>query len=482
MGGGTAGWIAALKFLVENKRQNLNLKVTLISSEEIGTIGVGEGSTPLFVDYIDDVCQSSVEDFLHETKGAIKYGIKFDNWNFDNEYYYHLFTSHSSYENSNLDLIYNFCQYAINNNLNIPQRELQKKIHGVSFDLVDDNFVNFNINSRFAYHFDAKLIVKYFKSLADSFSEFTYINDKIIDIKYNNEKIESLTLENNGFILGDFFINSLGLHDKSNSQDIEELSIIPNNKAITLQVKNIETDALEPYTTSTAQDYGWTWKIPQYEKTGYGYVYSDHFVNDEDSLYDKIIESYKIDEKNIIRSNKVSFKSFYNKKQLKSNCLYLGLSSGFLEPLEATSINLTLTSLNLFFDLANQSHELETHNIKSFNETLSKIWEGVKNFIIMHYFNGSNKNDYWRYFNSLNSNSKLFKMNKDNYHNVSFAYTINSFYSITLGLNSKDFSYSQEENEYIKNHIETFFMVDHYLDSKRLMTQNEILNCINLKN
>lgn len=468
MGGGTAGWIAALKFLYESKKNNLNLKVNLIASEEIGSIGVGEGSTPLFADFISDVCHTSLEQFLYETKGAVKYGIRFNNWNFDDEYYYHLFTSHSNYDNPDHEIIYNFCQYAINNNLKISQKNLQKKIHGASFDLVENNLVNFNINSRLAYHFDAKLVVEYFKKIASLYSEFTYVDDKILEIKYADDKIDSLILENSGLKTADFFINCLGFHYNHNQHDIVNLDIIPNNKAITLQVKNNKSDSLEPYTTSTAQEYGWAWKIPQYEKTGYGYVYSDHFVKNEDRLLDDLIKTFDINENDILRQNKVSFKSFYNKKQLKSNSLDLGLSSGFLEPLEATSINLTLTSLNLFFDTISNNG-----NIQEFNLKMNKIWEGVKNFIIMHYFNNSSRNDYWKYFNSLNSNY--------DYNQVSFAYTLNSYYSITLGLKMKDISYAKEQEAFLRHHLETFFAVDQSLKCDIFMTQREILDVINEK-
>jgi tryptophan 7-halogenase len=272
MGGGTAGWISALYFLNKSRDLNLNLKVKLISSNDIESIGVGEGTTPLFTNFIENICEINRKEFLKETKGSFKFGIKFDNWNFDNNYYYHLFDSDSNYESKDKKLDYDFIQYAINNNIDVSQEILQKKLHGIPFDLLENNKISLNINDSYAYHFSAKLVVSFLMKKCLEFQEFEYIQGTIRKVNYKEDGyIKNILIEENKTIEGDFYINCLGFKSEnilSNEYFENEYwdNYILNNSAFAIQVKNSVLENLEPYTTSTAQEYGWTWKIPQYEK------------------------------------------------------------------------------------------------------------------------------------------------------------------------------------------------------------------------
>jgi tryptophan halogenase len=484
MGGGTAGWVSALYFLNKSKDLNLNLNVKIITSSNIEPIGVGEGTLTSFPQFIEKKCKIDKREFLRETKGSFKYGIKFDNWNFDNEYYYHLFSPSISYESPNKDLDWDFVQYIINEDLNIPNKTLQKKLAGCSFELLENNKISLKVNDSYAYHFSANLIIPFFKKKCLEFAEFEYIEGMISDIKYDQKGfINKILTEENKEISGDFFVNCLGFGSQSilNKEyfDIENWdNYILNNSAFAIQVKNSSKETIEPYTTATAQNYGWSWKIPQYEKTGYGYVYSNHFVNDENKLYDDLLKKYKIKEKDIFKTKIVKSKPYLNKKQLFKNCLSLGLASGFVEPLEATSIHMTLIGLDIFFELIENNIEIGERCVDIFNLKLKKLWENVFKFIIYHYFINNPPNDYWKYYKNIQDNN-IFDFYEKYYVDNNNTFSRFSYYSVSLGMRMKDFYYSFSQEKYLKENIYNYLKFNTTIDHTFFYSHNEILNQIN---
>jgi tryptophan halogenase len=483
MGGGTAGWVSALYFLNKSEDLNLNLKIKLISSNDIEPIGVGEGTTPIFTGFIENLCKIDKKEFLKETKGSFKYGIKFDNWNFDDEYYYHLFSPSTSYEISNKDLDYDFIQYAINEELNIPQKILQKKLTGSSFDLLKNNKISLNINSAYAYHFSANLIIPFLKKKCLEFEEFESMEETIKTINYNEEGfIQNIKTKEDQKISGDFFVNCLGFKS-TDILNIEYFNIknwdkyILNNSAFAIQVKNSPIEIIEPYTTATAQEYGWSWKIPQYEKTGYGYVYSSDFIGDENKLYDDLLKTYKIKEKDIFKTKVVKSKPYYNLKQLHKNCLSLGLASGFVEPLEATSIHMTLIGLNTFFEMIANEIELDKKHIDIFNSKLEQNWENVFKFIIFHYFTNNPINDYWEHYQKIQENN-IFDF-YEKYYNNDNVFSKYNYYRVSLGMKMKDFYYNFSQEKYLKENIHDYLKLETNIKCNSLYSHNEVLNEIN---
>ena len=486
MGGGTAGWVSALYFLNKSKDLNLNLKIKLISSNDIAPIGVGEGTTLLFTDFIENICKINNKEFLKETRGSFKYGIKFDNWNFDNEYYYHLFSSSSSYEDSNKNLDYRFIQYAINEELNIQQKILQKKLIGSSFDLLKNNKISLNIDNTYAYHFSANLLIPFLKKKCLEFEEFGSIEGTVETIDYNESGfIQNIKTKENQEIKGDFFVNCLGFKstDVLHKEyfDIKNWDkYILNNSAFAIQVKNSPIEIIEPYTTATAQEYGWSWKIPQYEKTGYGYVYSDDFITDEDKLYNDLLKTYKIKEKDIFKTKVVKSKPYYNRKQLHKNCLSLGLASGFVEPLEATSIHMTLIGLHMFFEMIENKIELDEKHINIFNSKLEKNWKNVFKFIIYHYFTNNPINDYWRHYKKIQENN-IFNFYEKYQEHCKHTFSGNDYFTISLGMKIKDFYYSFSQEKYLKDNLYDYLKLETNINCTSLYSHNEVLNEINQK-
>jgi len=485
MGGGTTGWLSALYFLNANKFLNLNLNITLISSNQIDPIGVGEGTTPVFTDFIEKYCNISKEDFLKETNGSFKYGIKFSNWNFDNQSYYHLF-SNSLYENRNPDIDYDHIQYCINNDLDISQEKLQKKLLGISFDMVEKNNISFNINDSYAYHFSASLIIPFLKKKCLEFNQFKHVEGIIKNIKYDeNSYIRFLKTDQSEVIEGDFFVNCLGFKSQDILRkeyfDIENWdNYILNNSAFAIQVKNSFEEVIEPYTTATAKSYGWCWKIPQYEKTGYGYVYSDNFVADESQLYEDLLKTYNIKENDIFKTKIVKSKPYYNIKQLHKNCLSLGLSSGFIEPLEATSIHMTIFALNKFFDIIKNNLQINEKYTNIFNDLMKKSWFGVFKFIIFHYFTNNPINEYWKHYKNIQQN-EIFEFHEkynstiDPDRNI---FNRDNYFLISLGMKMKDYYYNFSMEQFLMKSINDYFKFDLSFNQTNLFSHNEILNKI----
>ena len=489
MGGGTAGWVSALYFLNKNKHLNLNLKIKLISSKEIEPIGVGEGTLPSFPIFIENLCKIDKEEFLRETKGSFKYGVKFDNWNFDNEYCYNLIVGGTNYDlnDENKKLSFDFIQYAINNDIGINQKLLLKKIIGEFYDILENNKISLSMFSGYAYHFSADLLIPFLRKKCIEFEEFEHIEGTIKNISYDqNVFIDNLRIDSNQKIFGDFFVNCLGF--KSNNLLSEEYfdidknwdKYILNNSAFGIQVKNSPTEIIEPYTTATAQEYGWSWKIPQYEKTGYGYVYSSDFINDENKLYDDILKTYNIKEKNVFKTRVVKSKPYYNKKPLYKNCLSLGLASGFIEPLEATSIHMTLVGLNTFFEMIENKIELNEKYINVFNKTLEKIWNNSFKFITYLYFTNNPINDYWKHYKNIQENNifNFYEKHTDN----SVPFNSHTYFLVSLGKRMKDYYYGFEYEKYLKDNFENFLRIDKSINLNGLYSHNEVLNEINREN
>lgn len=489
MGGGTAGWISALYCLNRSKDFNLNLKIKLISSNNIDPIGVGEGTTPPFTKFIEEICKIDRTEFLRETKGSFKYGIKFDNWNFDNQYYYHLFgnSAHLNHEPQNNNLYHDFLQYCINNDLNISQKILQKKLHGVSFDLIENNKFSLNINNGYAYHFSANLIIPFLKKKCLEFNEFEHVKGTIHRIDYKEDGfIENILIDENKKINGDFYINCLGFGSKNilaeEYFDLEYWdNYILNNSALAIQVKNSPLEEIEPYTTSTAQEYGWTWKIPQYEKTGYGYVYPDSFINDEDKLYEDLLKTYNIKEKDIFKTKIVKSKPYYNRKQMHKNCLSIGLSSGFVEPLEATSIHMSLISLYSFFEMICGEVQFDEKYLNIFNDRLEKKWINVLKFIIFHYFTNNPINDYWQHYKNIEQSNIFEFYEKNQYEDVNL-FSQKSYFVVGLGMRIKDYSYSFYNEKPYKEIIDDYLRISTNLDAQDLYSVKKVLNEINQTN
>jgi len=362
VGGGTAGWLTALYI---NKHFS-NDQVTVIASSEIGILGAGEGTTPPFIDFLKEV-DISEKDLYNNCKATIKTGIKFTNWNGNNDEYFHNFTT--------------------------------------------------GLN---ALHFDASLLAKYFQSVALS-RGVKLIDSEVIEPEFKeNKDISALILKSGERIELDFLFDCTGFkrmfiggYYKSNWTEYP----MPCKRAIPFFLPN-DGQNLPPYTESVAMKYGWIWKIPVQGRYGCGYVFDSSMTSDEDAKEE--IRQY-------LGHDFVSPKTFnfsagaYDECWI-NNCMAVGLSAGFIEPLEATSIWVQIMALRIFVQVFDKQEAK-----KKLNSDIKEINEDVLSFLYYHYMSKRTDSDFWKNFttnnkmpikltNLLKSNDMILALEKYNFN------------------------------------------------------------------
>lgn len=384
-GGGTAGWLSAL-FI---SKIHPHCSVTVVENSRIGVIGTGEGSTGLLRDVIKNRIFNfgcNEKDFFHATKSIPKLGINFKNWG-DKEYISPIdgsVSSTSSPDKLNL--------YAVANE--IPNHLISYqgvRVENDSLPYVNlDDFVS---NANVAYHFDGQLVGKYFKSLCN----VDVIDDKIIDVvQQENGNISELILENTKIRDIDLIIDCLGFNSVFSRLDrgwIDYSKHLPVNTALPFQIKNTQIEKTQALTMSIAKNAGWMWQIPVGERYGCGYVFCNDYIT-ETEAYDEIVQQYG--EVDIIKT--IAFQSGRLKELWKNNVVAVGLSSGFLEPLQATAIHTVICHLaTLCFDFLN-NYNIDNQGMRNlYNQKAGRYFDDFVDFLNLHYQCGNTSNEFWKY-------------------------------------------------------------------------------------
>ena len=414
VGGGTAGWLTALYA----KKIYKEHEITLIESEEYGILGAGEGSTAYFINFLDFL-EIPYTDLIKNCNATIKNGIKFTNWSKDNDNYFHPFGSTSKASNDhNFNLNSRFiesnaafshsCASLKNHNLK-DYAFIEKISDEMCVPFIKNNEIQIvNEFSNISIHFDAKLLATYLRFIGEKRGIIRKegIIDKIFNdadgyinkIKTKKEEIEcDFVFDCSGFkrlIIGD--------HYKSSWKSYSEY--LPAKKAIPFF---LEIDKkIPPYTEAIAMDYGWIWKIPLQNRYGCGYVFDSDYISDEDAI--KEIENFLGFEPTYPRKDKGSFNfeaGCFEDIWIK-NCLSVGLSSGFLEPLEATSIVQAILVLRRFMS---DKQNLQTKNNfikKKFNEVYLNETQEIVDFLYLHYTTNKENTTFWKNFNKNNKMPK----------------------------------------------------------------------------
>jgi tryptophan halogenase len=399
VGGGTAGWIAALYISTIHS----DIKLTLIESEDIGIIGAGEGSTALLTGIISNKSfnfNCDELDFIKKTGATMKYGIRHKGWtnNIDQSYIGPIDGSMTG--NHNVDATFlHACS-------KLPIEEIHRA--SAAGFLIKNKKASFTKNlhdkvDAHAYHFDAHLVGKYFKEICLK-NNVEHINDQVLDVNLlETGNIGSLNLASGKIIEGDFFIDASGfkklLIEKMGSKWISYKKYLPVNAALPFQIKYKENEEISPTTLAWAHSAGWMWRIPVRERYGAGYVFSDDFTTPEKAQAE-IEQSlgHEIDPIRLIKFDAGRLDKYWNK-----NCLAIGLASAFLEPLEATSIHSTIVMINWFVTdfLRDYSSQIDNpSNQKLFNDRCDKMFESFKDFLVMHYQGGRTDSEFWKYISS----------------------------------------------------------------------------------
>ncbi len=398
VGGGTAGWMAAAalsRFFDDGRRT-----ITLIESDAIGTVGVGEATIPAIRSF-NAMLDIPEADFLRETRGTYKLGIEFVNWGRRGDRYFHPFGTYGQ------DLH------------GIPFHQLWLReyarsgagagtINEYSMSAAAAGLGRFARPASaaqsvvkelgYAYHFDAGLYAAYLRRMAER-QGVRRIEGQITRVNRNAQTgdVDSVILDNGTVISGDLFIDCSGfrglLIEESLDTGYEDWSHwLPMDRA--LAVPSRSPGPPDPFTRATAHSAGWQWRIPLQHRTGNGHVYSSAFMADDKA--GEILLAH-LETAPFAEPRGLRFQTGMRRKAWNHNVVAIGLSSGFIEPLESTSIHLIQNGIArlfaLFPDLPIRSIERD-----EYNRGMRDLFEDVRDFVILHYkATQRDDSEFWRY-------------------------------------------------------------------------------------
>jgi hypothetical protein len=406
VGGGFAGWICA--FIMESL-YNKTHKITLVESAKIGTIGVGEASTGFLrgiVNNEDYPYGCNEKDFMQQTNALPKLGVLFKDWQI-NKTFLEPIDSANQYNNiSSFSLL---LSHLITDNPIYTSSVNGAMVHSQISGFFKQNNQVFGAN-RHAYHFDATAAAKYFENKCKD--NIKKIIGDIVDISLlENGEVEYLLLESQEKIYGDFFVDASGFsrifNKKMGLKFIEKKEFLLN-KAMPFTIDYENEEDIGFFTTAWAQKYGWMWMIPKQNNIGCGYIYDDNFIDLE--MAKKEIEGVLKKEINVTRE--ISFNAGNLENSWNKNVLSIGLSSLFLEPLEATSIHGTISQIYYFVFYCLKNTKLQTmnfENVKLYNENFKKMSHNFKTFVLCHYLNTRQDTDFWKQMNKNANNDESIK-------------------------------------------------------------------------
>ena len=400
LGGGTAGWMAAaaLTSLLPPSR----CRVRLVESDEIGIVGVGEATLPQIKNFNDSVGIDEAE-MMRATNATFKLGIDFVDWGFKGSRYVHPFGVHGGPESGHS--FHHQWLRSVQAGRDWDVQEFSFAIMAARanrFDIPAANKRAINSTFSYAYHFDASLYAKFMRRLCED-RGLERIEGKVRDVEQDAETgdVRALLMESGERVAGDFFIDcsgfrSLLLGSKLDAEWEDWSQWLPCDRAIPVPTERVGD--LTPYTRVIAMDAGWRWRIPLQHRTGNGYVFSTRFI-DEDAAVEELLQS--LDERTLAEPRLLKFQAGRRKASWKRNCVALGLSSGFLEPLESTSIYLIqIAIMHLIPLLPTRSYDGRLP--AEFNRRMDVEYERIRDFLILHYhLNSRDDTELWRYCRSM---------------------------------------------------------------------------------
>jgi len=400
VGGGTAGWMsaAALARVVGTK----TCHVTLVESAEIGTVGVGEATIPPILEF-NRLLGIDADDMLKATCGTFKLGIEFTNWGKIGDVYMHPFGVfgrpinnvnlwHYWKKASDLGLSPGLEAYSMNAMAAWQNKFCRSaNLHGSPIGKVPH-----------AYHFDAGLYAEYLREYSTKLG-VKRIEGTVKHVQQDSQSgfIKGIELQDGHVIEGDFFIDCTGfrglLIEECLQTGYEEWAhYLPCNSAFAAPSQ--VSRPLHPYTKAIAHPFGWQWRIPLQHRTGNGLVYCNDFVSDEEAartLMDNLTTPA------LAEPRKLRFVTGKRKKTWNKNCLAVGLSSGFMEPLESTSIHLIQSAIFKFFSLFPRRDGFHAE-MDYFNNSMDKEMRGIRDFLILHYkATQRDDSEFWEYCRNM---------------------------------------------------------------------------------
>lgn len=383
VGGGTAGWMtaAALVKLLPTK-----CSVHLVESEAIGIVGVGEATLPHIRGFNERLAIDEAE-FMAATRATFKLGIKFDGWRNGSDSYIHPFGTHGS-EKGEVPFHQYWARFrrAAQDAPPIGDYSMAVVMAAMNrFARPDPDPDKIESTFNYAYQFDATLYAPYLRRIAERLGA-KRTEGRIVDVQLDVETgdVEAVLLDSGERIEGDLFVDCSGfvslILGKTFEEPFEDWSgWLPCDRAVAVPCRT--TSALSPVTGVIAMPAGWRWRIPLQHRTGNGYVYSSSCLSDEharDALMNAV-EGETLAEPRVLK-----FKAGRRARSWVRNCVAVGLASGFLEPLESTSIYLIQQAITYLVELFPQ-RQVSPLERDEFNRLIDMEYDRIRDFLILHY-------------------------------------------------------------------------------------------------
>lgn len=406
VGGGTAGWMSAAALARVLGRDYA--EIILIESEEIGTVGVGEATIPQ-INIFNRLLGLDENDFVRRTKATFKLGIEFVGWGRPGHRYFHPFgkygidmegvSFHAFWERLCAEPEFADIAAFSLTALAARERKFMRPIDAGHSPLS---------NIAYAFHFDAGLYARYLREIAEGLG-VRRIEGKIVDVVRDGESghIASVRLASGSEVAGDLFIDCSGFRGlliggTLGVPYVDWSSHLPCNRALAVPCASI--DDLTPFTRSTAHDAGWQWRIPLQHRIGNGHVYCSEFISDDEAAH---VLMSNLDGEAMAEPRMVKFTTGHRQRFWEGNCVAVGLSSGFMEPLESTSIwmvqNGIARLLANFPDLTFADATRDRYNRLMLEES-----EYIRDFLVLHYYlNRGRDSPFWEYCRNMELPERL---------------------------------------------------------------------------
>jgi len=399
LGGGTAGWMTAAAL---SKVIGEPVRICLIESDEIGTIGVGEATIPT-IHWFNQLIGLNHNEFMRETRATYKLGIEFENWARPGHVYLHPFGRYGD-TNDSLPFHHRWIrarQEGLNDGIEeYSLATLAARAGKFAFPTSDPSSPLSTLG--YAFHFDASLYARYLRKQSEA-RGVRRCEGKVVKIDQHPETgfITCLHSDKGDQLDADLFIDCSGLRgvliEGVLSSGFEDWSQwLPCDRA--LAVPTERSGPPVPYTRSEALAAGWQWRIPLQHRTGNGYVYSSQFISDDEAAS---VLLNNLDGKPLADPRPIRFVAGRRKKCWIKNVVAIGLSGGFLEPLESTSIHLIQSAIAKLLSLF-PTRQCDPYTVEQFNRIFSQEFETVRNFLVLHYHSTEGKHEpLWEYCRNM---------------------------------------------------------------------------------
>jgi len=405
LGGGTSGWMTAAAlahFFIPR-----GVKITLVESDTIGTVGVGEATLP-HLRFFNQTLGIDEQEFMRATGASYKLGIEFSNWGQQGDAYIHPFGDYGQPIKGVGFHHYWLQQKLAGDETRIDAYSLPVMAAQQQKFLYPSNDERSILSTfSYAYHIDAGLYARYLRSYSEARGLVRQEGKVIAIAQSDSGNISSITMDNGLELSADFFIDCSGfrgvLIEQTLKTGYEDWSHwLPCNRA--LAVPTERSAAFPPYTKAIARDAGWQWRIPLQHRTGNGHVYCSDFISDQQAL-DQLLGN--LDAAPTADPHFLRFTTGKRKRAWNKNCVAVGLAGGFLEPLESTSIYLiqiAIMKLVEFFP----DRDFDAAPIAEFNRQLDLEYDRVRDFLILHYHATQRcDSDFWNHCRTMNIPDEL---------------------------------------------------------------------------